>query len=369
MNIGIDARMYGPHVGGGGLGRYVEQLVTQLQTIDHTNRYVLFFKKENVNACALTNPGFEKRLADIHWYTLKEQLSFGRLIDKEKLDLIHFPHWNVPLFLKTPFVVTIHDLILLDESVSSNISTKNPLMFYVKYVAYRWVLSRTISRAKHIITVSEATKSSILKHFPKTPKEKISVLYEGVAQFSTFPNPSPLTPPPYFLYVGNAYPHKNLECLLSAFEQTQKTHPNVSLVLCGKQSVFYDRLLKNTPKNVVFINQPSDQDLSTLYKHATAFVYPSRIEGFGLPPLEALSLHTPVIASDIPVLREILQNHALFFDPNNPTELANLLSKMCSDPTIATDLLKDADVFLNQYSFKRMAELTRMCYQTCDPTK
>jgi len=78
MRIGIDARLYGPAVGGGGLGRYVEQLVTELQTQDRENRYVLFLKPENFDACKLTAPNFEKRLADAHWYTAKEQLLMPR---------------------------------------------------------------------------------------------------------------------------------------------------------------------------------------------------------------------------------------------------------------------------------------------------
>ena len=82
MRIGIDARLYGPTVGGGGLGRYVEQLVTELQTQDRENRYVLFLKPENFDACAVTNPNVEKRMADAHRYTLKEQLLMPRLIDR-----------------------------------------------------------------------------------------------------------------------------------------------------------------------------------------------------------------------------------------------------------------------------------------------
>ncbi|MDO8303000.1 MAG: hypothetical protein Q7T18_07150, partial [Sedimentisphaerales bacterium] len=96
MTIGIDARLYGPKWGGGGLGRYVEELVTKLQQIDTKNRYVLFLKPENFDACKITNKNFRKVKVNAHWYTFKEQLVMPAAIKKAKVDLMHYPHWNVP---------------------------------------------------------------------------------------------------------------------------------------------------------------------------------------------------------------------------------------------------------------------------------
>ena len=193
MNIGIDARMYGPRVGGGGLGRYVEQLVTQLQATDTKNRYVLFLKKENFDACIITNPNFEKRLTDVHWYGLEEQLKMGGIIDREHLDLVHFPHFNVPLFVRTPFVVTIHDLILLDEPFSSKVSTRHQTIFTLKYWGYKLVLAHAVSRAKKVIAVSHATANSILQHIEGVDPKKMEVVYEGVTTLAVEPlSPRPL---------------------------------------------------------------------------------------------------------------------------------------------------------------------------------
>ena len=362
--------MYGPLVGGGGLGRYVEQLVTELQEVDHKNRYILFLKKENFDACKISNPNFEKRLANVHWYSVQEQLQMGKIIDHEQLDVVHFPHWNIPLFLKTPFIVTIHDLILLEEPTSAKVTTRSPLLFFLKYIGYKIVLGHAIASSKKIIAVSNATKASIQKFFPNIPTEKISVVYEGVTPLALSPNPSPLTPNPYVLYVGNAYPHKNLERLLEAFEIVHASHPDVKLVLAGRDSVFYERLMKAgsgdpTHSLVEFVANPTDEGLAELYRGAKLYVYPSRIEGFGLPPLEAMSAGIAVAASDIPCLREILGRAAAYFNPLDTQNIANVLSYVLDSEDLQQDLIEKGHNQLNKYSWQKMARDIQPIYETC----
>ena len=365
MKIGIDARMFGPTVGGGGLGRYVEQLVTELQANDHKNRYVLFLKKENIHACKITNPNFEKRLADIHWYTLEEQLKFGRIVDRESLDLIHFPHWNVPIALKTPFIVTIHDLILLEEPRSSKVTTRNIFVFLLKYFGYKLVLSHAIRASKKIIAVSHATADVIQRFFPTISKDKISVQYEGVTPLPSLSQSFPVPVSPNLLYIGNAYPHKNLERLLEAFAIIRQTHPNTELILAGTESTFYKRLLAKSRDHVTFVPNPTDKKLTELLKQTTLFVFPSRIEGFGLPPLEAMHAGVPVAASDIPSLREILDDSAVFFPPNNPTEIARVITDILDHPTRRKELIAHGLEHIKRFSWKTMALNIASLYETC----
>ena len=365
MKIGIDARMFGPTVGGGGLGRYVEQLVTELQANDHKNRYVLFLKKENINACKIVNPNFEKRLADIHWYTLEEQIKFGRIVDRESLDLIHFPHWNVPVALKTPFVVTIHDLILLEEPRSSKATTRNPFVFFLKYFGYKLVLSHAIHASKEIIAVSHATADVIVKFFPNISSNKIHVQYEGVTPLPTFSQSYQIPSSQNLLYIGNAYPHKNLERLLEAFVTIRQTHPNTELILTGADSLFYKRLLAKSPEHVTFVPNPMDEKLMELLKQTTLFVFPSRIEGFGLPPLEAMSAGVPVAASDIPSLREILDESAVFFPQNNPNEMARVITDILDHPIRRKELISHGLEHIKQFSWKTMAINIAALYETC----
>lgn len=366
MKVGIDARMYGPNVGGGGLGRYVEQLVTQLQKLDHQNRFVLFLKPENDEACRIQNDRFEKRVVDIHWYTMKEQLFLSKSIDQEELDLVHFPHWNVPMNIKTPFIVTIHDLILLEQPHSAKVTTRNPFLYHFKYMGFRKVIAHAVHDSRAIIAVSEYTRDSILKHFPSVDPEKITVVHEGVTHFQPAKNKTPesgsIPPSPYFLYVGNAYPHKNLESLLHAFSFFHRLHPDVMLVLAGRKDIFYERLEKeleeiDIPKDRVrFIMSPSDEALHDLYRNATLYLFPSRIEGFGLPPLEAMQEGVPVAAARAGSLPEVLGDAALYFHPDDIEEMVRVMEQALTNTSLRSELARKGKEQIKRYSWETMAK-------------
>lgn len=335
MRIGIDARFYGPRVGGGGLGRYVAELVTHLQEIDRTNSYILFLRKENFHECIIRKQNFSKRLVDIPWYSIAEQRVMPREIAASGVQLMHFPHWNVPLFTRVPFIVTVHDLILLDDPMSAHATTKSAFVHGIKYVAFRTVLENAIHRSRHIIAVSEYTKASVLRHF-RVKSQKVSVIHHGV------------TPPrsgndvhlkslgvyePYVLYVGNAYPHKNLETLLDAFAVFHDRHPDVQLVLAGRRDAFSKRLEAHAatlhiPSHTIrFLDLPTDDALAALYRGAMVFMYPSRIEGFGFPPLEAMSYGTPVASSNTSSLPEVLGDHAYYFAPDDVERMTDAMER------------------------------------------
>ncbi len=373
--------MLGPTVGGGGLGRYVEQLVHELGQQNQKNRFVLFLKEatqvEKGDEGDKVEKGdegdkVEKRIVPVHWYTLKEQLVMGRVIDREHLDLVHFPHWNVPLFLRTPFVVTIHDLILLEEPRSARATTRHPLVYALKYAAYKIILKNALSKSRAIIAVSQYTKSSILKFFPEIPESKIFVIYEGVTNLPKTPPDLPLPRGvDTVLYIGNAYPHKNLDALLCAFSLFLKTHPDAKLVLAGRDDVFYQRLQKdaaqlNLTDHIQFIPNPTDQDLAKLYRSATLFVFPSKCEGFGLPPLEAMSFNVPVVASNTSSLPEILGDAAVFFNPKDPQDIARAMEHVFDNPALQEELRKKGLECIKRYSWKNMAEQVLSIYESCD---
>lgn len=151
----------------------------------------------------------------------------------------------------------------------------------------------------------------------------------------------------YFLYVGNAYPHKNVELLLQA-----ASIAGVRVVFVGKEDYFYKRLgIK--PQTV------TDAQLSVLYKNAVALVFPSLMEGFGLPPLEALENNCPVVVSDIPVFHEILGGSAIYFDPYSPGDLAKILKDIIKKrPPVDSSIVA-------KYSWRKMAKETLSVYENC----
>jgi len=371
MRIGIDARFFGPI--GKGLGRYTQKLIENLEKIDQENDYYVFLRRENFDEYTPKNKNFKKILADFEWYTFEEQFFFPRLIHKYKLDLVHFPHFNVPIFYPGKFVVTIHDLILFHFPTVRN-STLHPFWYKIKYWAYKIAIKNAIYRSNRVITVSKFSKRDILKNFPRIPEEKILVTYEACDDYC-------LRSPgkdeeillrygiiePYVIYVGNAYPHKNLERLVLAFERIRKAKSDLRLVLVGKEDYFYKRIKavveKEKVKNVIFADYVPDHDLDILFQHAAAFVLPSLYEGFGLPPLEAMAKGVPVVCSDHACLREVLGDSAHYFDGKNVFDMKNKITTVLEDATLREDLIKKGHARIGLFSWKSMAQKTLAIYQ------
>lgn len=321
MRIGIDARFYGNI--GKGLGRYTQKLIENLERIDKKNRYFIFLRRENFDEYQPRNGNFTKVLADYRWYTFSEQIRMPLLLNRYRLDLVHFPHFNVPVFYRNKFVITIHDLILLHFPTLKG--TTLPSFFYwIKFSAYRLVIRSAVRRALKIFAVSEFTKNDILTNYA-VPEDKIAVTHEACDDFcriSHYPERDILKRygimKPYLLYVGNAYPHKNLDFLTRVFRNVREAKKDLELVLVGKDDFFYKRLKKAVASQnaggVVFTGFIPDGDLDVVYKNAQVYVFPSLYEGFGLPPLEAMAKGVPVASSDHPCMREILADSAFYFD-------------------------------------------------------
>jgi len=174
MRIGIDARLYGPKHKG--IGRYIQQLIKYLEKIDQRNHYFICLNRENLARYQPVNPNFETVQVDYPPYSFAEQLFFPGKLMKYNLDLVHFPHFNVPLFYRGRFVATVHDLTMHQNSPRS--SRHNFLLFYLKKFIYRLVINHALKRAKKIIVSSRATKKDILSHY-SLPPEKIEVIYEA----------------------------------------------------------------------------------------------------------------------------------------------------------------------------------------------
>ena len=377
MKIIIDARFLGTETG---IGRYVKEVVNNLEKVDRKNQYIIFLRKKNWDKYSPRNENFQKKLVDFPWYSLKEQLFLGSTIKKEKADLCHFPHFNVPYFCKTPYVVTIHDLILR-HFPTTRASTLSPIKFYLKYFFYNLILKRALKRSKKIIVPSYFVKNDIIKTFKINP-DNIRVIYEGLADLPREANlgGEALTGRglslPYILYVGNAYPHKNLEQLIRAFFEIKKDKPDLQLVLVGKRDYFSKRLEQEIkgkylqfgaqyPKDIIFFGFATDQELVTLYKHAELYVFPSLMEGFGLPPLEALSFDLPVVCSDIPVLHEILGNGVLYFDPKDTNNMKEVIRGALYNTEKQVKLLEESKKILRRYSWKKNVEETLEVYKGC----
>ncbi|MCX6781690.1 MAG: glycosyltransferase family 1 protein [Candidatus Magasanikbacteria bacterium] len=361
MKIGIDARMLGPKQGG--IGRYVEQLVKHLTAADQSHDFFIFLRKENWDLVKET-PNVKKVLADIHWYGWREQLLLPGIIKREKIDLMHFPHWNIPLLYRGKFLVTIHDLLLLHYPTRAA-STLGPAAYFFKNIAYRIILRHAIKNSKHIIAPSEFTKNDIIKFFKVGP-EKITVTHlapmplDSRLRGNDNKNIFPKITKPYVLYVGVAYPHKNLEGLIEAWKMFCAEHGNdYQLVLAGRKNFFYEKLEQSTTApGIIFTDYLPDEDLPALYQGASLYVFPSFYEGFGLPPLEAMQYGVPVASSNATCLPEILNEAAAYFDPRDPTDIAATIWRVLTDLEMRETLTKNGVQLIHNYSWEKAAKTT-----------
>jgi glycosyltransferase involved in cell wall biosynthesis len=341
-----------------------------LEKIDSSNEYVLFLRKENFHECRVTRPNFTKRLVDVSWYSLAEQRVLPQEIALAKVNFMHFPHWNVPIFSRTPFLVTVHDLILLEDPSSAHATTRNAFVHGVKYAGFRMVLENAIHRSRHIITVSEHTKQAVLKHF-RIKSQKVTVIHNGVIQPSEGRGVSLRNlgvVEPYVLAVGNRYPHKNLETLVHAFAPVFAKHQSASLVLAGRHDVFTDRLVRvvaklGLPEHAVrFVNLPSDEELGALYRHASLLAFPSKIEGFGIPPLEAMHVGTPVMSSNASCLPEILGEAAVYTDPDDDAKMTDIMLTALENPASLKPVVERGHERVAQFRWETAAKQTLETY-------
>ncbi len=370
MRIGIDCRMLGPEQGG--IGRYIEQLVLQLSGIDTENEYILFMRPENVAALKINSKNFNYQtvITPIYWYSWQEQLFFKKIITEQNLTIMHFPHWNVPLWYNDRFIVTIHDLLLLEYPTRAA-STLGPVAYWFKQLMYKKVLRHAVTRAEKIIATSEFTKQDIVQKLQIDP-HKITVTYQ--APFFTSPS-APNTSflqahsitKPYVLYVGAAYPHKNLDRLLTAWPEIQiKTNHAYQLVLVGRDHYFYQRLKEkvSTEKitGVIFTGFVPDTQLPHWYANARLFVYPSLYEGFGLPPLEAWVNQVPVAAANRSCLPEVLGDGVFYFNPESISEMTMVICEALTNGDRRNQVNQVAQTRITHFSWHTLATLTRSRY-------
>jgi glycosyltransferase involved in cell wall biosynthesis len=377
LRIGIDCRLWNQT----GVGRYTRNLVMNLAEIDRNNEYVLFVRTEDEKKIrSMVNSQWSIVNADVRWHGIAEQIKLPRILNGQNLDLVHFPYFSVPIFYHKPFIVTIHDLIV-NKFNTGRASTLPLPLYLLKRIGYRAVLSSAVYRSRKIIVPSNSVRDDLLKTYLNIDSNKIEVIYEGGledklktqnSKVKSTNQKSKLVEGRYILRVGNFYPHKNVEGLLSAFRDflydNYENH-DVKLVLVGKRDYFSKRIEKQIDKlsigaNVIFFENASDSDLISLYSNAAATIIPSFSEGFSLTAVEAASAGSPVIVSDIPVHREILGTAAIYCNPDNVNDIKQKIAFAVSlIEDSRNELIEQGKKQVKQFSWDKMARETLRIYQ------
>jgi glycosyltransferase involved in cell wall biosynthesis len=361
MRIGINAFFLDrPETGS---GQYLRHLLAALAKADPTNEYLLI------------SPGPAHSISNIQypisnraklWF---EQVSFPRAC--RHLDLAHVPYFASPLFPTVPTVVTIHDLIpLILPAYRGSLLVR----------LYTLLVAAAARKAEAIITVSQAAKRDIVRCL-HIPPERIHITYEAAGEaFHPVKDEAQLAairqkyalPERYLLYLGGFDQRKNLSTLLRAFALLVNRHQQARLVIAGQlpgrdSPMFPDphRLVREVgiEERVIFTGWVPEEDKLALLSGATAFVFPSLYEGFGLPAAEALACGTPVIASNRSSLPEVVGEGGILVEPTDAEALAEAMEMLLVDDALRAELRQRALAQATQFSWKQTALETLAAYR------
>lgn len=357
MHIAIDARIINSST-----GRYVERLLHYLEKIDKQNKYSVLVRDKDKEFYQPTNPNFEIIVADFKDYSIDEQTGLLGLLNGLKPDLVHFCMPQQPVLYKGKKVTTFHDLTLLKTYNRD----KKWLTYRSKQAVGYFVFKRVVKTSAKIIVPSEFTKKELIKYFP-TAKNKTIVTYESAdidkKALKAYKHPFKK----YLLYVGQQSDYKNIKRLGDAHQKLLDKYPDLGLILVGKKNpgvlsneVYFKS--KNY-KNIIFTDFIPDEQKDWLYENASAYVFPSLMEGFGLPGLEAMGYGAPVVSSNTTCLPEIYGDAAVYFDPRDTDDIANKIDKVISDDSLAKELVKKGYEQLKKYSWEKMAKETLDVYR------
>ncbi len=360
--IGIDCRLAGKQHAG--IGRYIENLIIRLPELaQHDQQKIewIFFFHDQAQADEFHLPSqVTTIIIPYRHYSLLEQLAAHRYFTAQKLDLLHIPHFNVPLLYQGKIVITIHDL-LWHEYKGSHVTTLPRWKYLIKYRAYLFTVGQAVRRASWIFVPAETVKKTLFKYYSFS-KVKTEITLEGIANqyrqaITTTLNPAKSKRTKQLIYVGSLYPHKNVQVILHALAEL----PDFRLILVGSRNIFHAQTQKLISKlglenRVEMKGYLTDQELITHYQESFALIQPSLSEGFGLTGVEAMAAGIPVIASKIPIFQEIYQDAALYFDPLSSHSFVTTIQELelASWPKI----LEKGKKVAGQYNWDRTANKT-----------
>jgi glycosyltransferase involved in cell wall biosynthesis len=367
--IAFDARFYNE----AGPGRYVKNILEQLEEIDKFNTYLVFLKKEQFTSYLPKSSNFIKISADYPWYSFSEQILFLAKLLKFWPNLLYVPHFNIPILFPKKIVTAIPDIIMHSFSTEAGTTLPKPY-FKIKKFIYKLVTKWAIFRSSYVIVPSMATLLDIQQVF-NTSTKKLVYAPEGVDPQINTQNMANTTntlnelliKTPYILYVGSMYEHKNLERLINAFEQlTKRPDFTLNLVCAGKSDKFSQKIVdlvkeKSLENRIFFpgqLKKIDDAQMNTLRQNCKFYVFPSLKEGFSLTPLEAMVFNKACVISDIQCHKEIYQDAVLYFDPFKINDISDKIYELAANKQLQDDLIKKGQILLAKYNWKQTAQIT-----------
>lgn len=335
-----------------GIGVYTEQLLRAL------NAYAPEIETVLLNDNATVEQRTDKRI-------YREQIILPRLARNANAELLHLTGFAAPLSSRVPVVLTVMDLIGILFAQNFPPASR----FY-----WRRYLPFSLRAARHLIALSENTKRDVI-NLARVPQEQITVIPPGLdARFCVADDLTHLEkvrarlnlPARYFLFVSTIEPRKGVDTLLEAYAQIA-AHISEHLIIVGKRGWYFEALFAKVrafglEARVRFLDYVDDNDLPTLYNLATAFVFPSRYEGFGLTPLEAMACGAPVISSNASSLPEVTGDAGILCAPNDTNAFVHAMRDVAMNESLQHHLREKGLLRAKLFSWERAARQIAACY-------
>jgi glycosyltransferase involved in cell wall biosynthesis len=370
MRVAIDIRRAGDF----GIGTYIRNIINQLARTDSETEYLLIGQQRHLQQLdplpdnyKLLEYGYEPGSFHTHMH-----LPF--LLRKHDVDILHMPWFYAPAVVPTRLVLTVHDLTdVLAPPVGATPLVQAGRLYFAR---------RALARAERILAVSHSSKRELSRVFG-VPEKKIEVIYNALDErFLREPMPNDAdrvlerhaVTDPFVLYAGNIKPQKNLPRLIEAFAVAKadlRDHPQfagLKLLLIGDSAEEHSDLRRAVLRSRVqgevrFLGFVPHSVLRVFYSRASAFLFPSLYEGFGLPPLEAMAHGTPVLTSSASSLPEVFADAALQVNPENVFEIARGIRQILTEDVTRAALIRRGHDLVRKYSWERSAEQVREVYR------
>jgi glycosyltransferase involved in cell wall biosynthesis len=353
-----------------GISYYIEELLKALGAVDRSNRYTVYTTRGLGNESLGLPANFAVRPSSLPTINPRVRVPWDQLVAPllaglRGVDVYHSTHAVIPLFMRAPSVVTIHDL--------------SPMSFPQTFrrhnrVYLNWATQVSVRRARHILAVSEFTKSEIVRLL-SVPPERITVTHNAADARFAPPDPARLAafrvakglPERFLLFIGTLEPRKNLTALLEAYARIAG-ETDAPLIVGGGRGWMFEPVFARLEalglkERVFFPGYLEHDDMPLWYAAATAFVFPSLWEGFGIPPLEAMACGTPVITSNASSLPEVVGDAGIMVAPTDVGALAAALREVLRDDGLREAMRERGFAQARRFSWRACAERTLRVYE------
>ena len=374
MRIGIEAqRLYRPTKHG--MDMVALESIQALRKIDTENEYVIFTRPGEDESCLKPGGNVEVVRLPALSYADWEQVQLPRAVRKHGVDLLHSTSNTAPMCVSVPLVVTVHDIIFMEKSMSSMRSAS--AYQRLGHVYRRLNVPQAMAQAERVLTVSEFERDRIADRVPGIGP-KLDVVHNGVAErFFDFVPPWKRMefrrrynlPAAYLLFLGNTDPKKNTENTLRGYAEYAVSVPNpLPLVVADLEEerilkILTEAGLERAAGHIQRLGYVSPVDMPLLYAGATVFLYPSLRESFGLPIIEAMASSAPVITSARASMPEVAGNAAMLVDPDAPQHIAQMIRILVDDVTLRNALRQRGKQRARSFSWYAAADKLRTIYR------